>query len=104
MKDLLLTGLGRLRLVAILEGVSFLVLLLIAMPLKYLAGQPMAVRHVGMAHGVLFVLYVFLLIQQSIERSWSFKKALLGFIASLVPFGTFWADRKLFQPSKAVAK
>ncbi|MBF9140961.1 DUF3817 domain-containing protein [Hymenobacter properus] len=97
MKDFLLTGLGRLRLVAILEGVSFLVLLLIAMPLKYLAGQPQAVRHVGMAHGVLFVLYVLLLIQQSIERGWSIKKVLLGFIASLVPLGTFWADKKLFQ-------
>ncbi|MFD2720554.1 DUF3817 domain-containing protein [Hymenobacter monticola] len=97
MKHFLLTGLGRLRLVAILEGVSFLVLLLIAMPLKYLAGQPQAVRHVGMAHGVLFVLYVLLLIQQSIERGWSIKKMLLGFIASLVPLGTFWADKKLFQ-------
>ncbi|MBF9224019.1 DUF3817 domain-containing protein [Hymenobacter ruricola] len=66
MKELLLTGLGRLRLVAILEGVSFLVLLLVAMPLKYLAGQPQAVRPVGMAHGLLFVLYCFLLIQQKI--------------------------------------
>lgn len=74
-----------------------MVLLLIAMPLKYLAGQPQAVRHVGMAHGVLFVLYVLLLIQQSIERGWSIKKMALGFIASLVPLGTFWADKKLFQ-------
>ena len=97
MKHFLLTGLGRLRLVAILEGVSFLVLLLIAMPLKYLAGQPQAVRQVGIAHGLLFVLYVLLLIQQSIERGWSVKKVLLGFIASLVPLGTFWADKKLFQ-------
>ena len=96
MRNFLLTGLGRLRLVALLEGVSFLVLLLIAMPLKYLAGQPAAVRQVGMAHGLLFVLYVFLLIQQSIERGWPFRKALLGFVASLVPLGTFWADKKLF--------
>jgi len=100
MKHFLLTGLGRLRLVAILEGVSFLVLLLIAMPLKYLAGQPEAVKHVGMAHGVLFVLYILLLIQQSIQRGWSMKKVLLGFIASLVPLGTFWADKKLFQVEK----
>lgn len=100
MKHFLLTGLGRLRLVAILEGVSFLVLLLIAMPLKYLAGQPEAVKHVGMSHGVLFVLYILLLIQQSIQRGWSMKKVLLGFAASLVPLGTFWADKKLFQAEK----
>ena len=99
MKDFFLTGLGRLRLVAFLEGVSFLVLLLIAMPLKYLAGQPLAVKQVGMAHGVLFVLYVLLLVQQSVERDWSWRKALLGFVASLVPLGTFWADRKLFRPT-----
>ena len=97
MKDLLLTGLGRLRLVAFAEGVSFLVLLLIAMPLKYLAGQPLAVKQVGMAHGLLFVLYVFLLIQQGIERRWSLGKMGLGFLASLLPLGTFWADRKLFR-------
>ena len=97
MKDLLLTGLGRLRLVAILEGVSFLVLLLVAMPLKYLAGQPQAIRPVGMAHGVLFVLYVLLLVQQTIARSWPLRTVVLGFVASLVPLGTFWADKKLFQ-------
>lgn len=98
MKEFLLTGLGRLRLVAFLEGVSLLVLLLIAMPLKYLAGQPWAVKQVGMAHGVLFLLYVLLLVQQSVEREWPWRKALLGFVASLVPLGTFWADRKLFRP------
>ena len=96
---LIKTALGRLRLVGYLEGISFLVLLFIAMPLKYVAGQPAPVRVVGMAHGVLFVLYVFLLIQNTIEHRWSWKKATLGFIASLVPLGTFWADRRLFQPT-----
>ncbi|GAA3966903.1 DUF3817 domain-containing protein [Hymenobacter antarcticus] len=95
------TALGRLRLIAILEGVSLLVLLLIAMPLKYLAGQPGAVRVVGMAHGVFFVLYVLLLIQQGIARRWSWRTMALGFVASLVPLGTFWADKKLFQPAGA---
>lgn len=99
--DFLSTALGRLRLTALLEGVSFLVLLLIAMPLKYLAGQPNAVRVVGMAHGVLFVLYVLLLIQQGIARRWSWRTMILGFVASLVPLGTFWADKKLFQPAGA---
>ncbi|KQS33701.1 DUF3817 domain-containing protein [Dyadobacter sp. Leaf189] len=95
--DLIKSALGRLRIVAFLEGISYLVLLGIAMPLKYFAGMPMAVRHVGTAHGVLFVLFVILLIQVAIERSWSFKKSLLSFLSSIVPFGTFYADAKWFR-------
>lgn len=94
---LLKSSLGRLRIVAFLEGVSFLLLLGIAMPLKYMAGIPEGVRVIGMAHGVLFVLYVFLLIQVTMEKNWSWKKALLAFIASLIPFGTFYADAKWFK-------
>lgn len=101
MLDFIKTPLGRLRLVGYLEGISFLVLLFIAMPLKYLAGQPAAVKTAGMAHGLLFVLYVVLLIQNTIELSWSWRKAALGFVASLLPLGTFWADRRLFQPQQA---
>ena len=97
LSTLLKSPLGRLRIVAILEGISFLVLLGIAMPLKYLAGIPEPVRVVGMAHGVLFVLYVILLIQVAIEKSWSFKKFVLAFIASFIPFGTFYADAKWFR-------
>lgn len=95
--SLLTTALGRLRVVGFLEGWSFLVLLLIAMPLKYLAGQPLAVRYVGMAHGLLFVLYVLLVLQNALENRWSWRKTALALLASLVPLGTFWADRKLFQ-------
>jgi integral membrane protein len=101
LSDLLKTPLGRLRLVGFLEGLSFLVLLGIAMPLKYLAHEPAAVRMVGMGHGLLFVLYVFLLIQNAIELRWSLGKAIAGFVASLLPFGTFYADRKLFQLAAA---
>ena len=97
LSTLIKSSLGRLRIIAILEGISFLVLLGIAMPLKYLAGIPEVVRVVGMAHGVLFILYVVLLIQVAVERSWSFKKSVLAFIASLVPFGTFYADAKWFK-------
>ena len=67
------------------------------MPLKYLAGQPTAVRFVGMAHGLLFVLYVLLLIQVALQQRWSFGKTALALLASVVPFGTFWADRRLFH-------
>ena len=97
LSTLLKSSLGRLRIVAILEGISFLILLGIAMPLKYIAGIPEVVRVVGMAHGVLFVLYVILLIQVAIEKSWSFKKSILAFIASFIPFGTFYADAKWFR-------
>lgn len=96
-KSLLKTSLGRLRIVAFLEGISFLVLLGIAMPLKYIAGIPDAVRHVGMAHGVLFVLFTILLIQVALEYSWPFKKSILSFISSFIPFGTFYADVKWFR-------
>ncbi|OWP61783.1 hypothetical protein CDA63_17515 [Hymenobacter amundsenii] len=93
----LTTSLGWLRLVAFLEGTSFLVLLLIAMPLKYLAHQPAAVRPVGMAHGVLFVLYVLLVLQNALALSWPARKVGLALLASVIPFGPFWADKRLFQ-------
>jgi integral membrane protein len=95
--EFITSSLGRLRLVAFLEGVSFLVLLGIAMPLKYLFGQPLAVKHVGMAHGVLFVAYIFLLLAVSLEKSWGFRKLVLGVLVSFLPFGTFWADKRLFR-------
>lgn len=95
--ELIKSALGRLRIVAFLEGVSYLILLGIAMPLKYFAGLPQAVRMVGAAHGVLFVLFVILLIQVATEKSWSFKKSVLSFVSSLVPFGTFYADSRWFR-------
>ncbi|NBB20488.1 DUF3817 domain-containing protein [Runella sp. CRIBMP] len=97
MMNLLKNTIGRLRIIGFLEGISFLVLLFIAMPLKYIADQPMAVKITGMAHGVLFVLYILYVIMAAVEYSWSIKKSVLAFLASLVPFGTFWADAKLFR-------
>jgi integral membrane protein len=96
-KELLSTKLGQLRIMAFFEGISFLVLLGIAMPLKYMMDQPQAVRVVGMAHGVLFIGYCWLLFIVATEYKWSLRKSLLAFVASLVPFGTFWADVKLFR-------
>jgi integral membrane protein len=93
--------LGRLRLVGLLEGVSFLVLLGIAMPLKYMAGMPLAVRVVGLAHGVLFVAFVLLVFEAMGSLRWSFKQVALALLASLVPFGTLLLDRKLRQEQQA---
>ncbi len=86
---------GRVRFAAILEGISFLLLLGVAMPLKYLFDQPLAVRYVGMAHGVLFVILCLLLFRAWGDKKLPFKYAVLTFLASLFPFGPFVMDRKL---------
>ena len=89
------TVLQQLRLVGFLEGMSFLLLLFVAMPLKYLAGAPLAVRIVGSLHGVLFLLFVVALYRAARKQRWPLGRAFLGFVASLVPFGTFVLDRSL---------
>jgi integral membrane protein len=86
---------GRVRLLGMIEGVSFLVLLGIAMPLKYLADQPLAVKYTGWAHGLLFILYCLALFQAWVGGSLSFKNTFLGFTAALIPFGPFLIDRRL---------
>lgn len=87
--------LGRLRLIGLLEGSSFLALLFVGMPLKYLLGMPLAVRVLGSAHGFLFVAFVYLVIAAALERSWPLRKTALALGASVVPFGTFAIDRSL---------
>lgn len=89
------TSLSRFRLVVFLEGCSFL-LFAITMPLKYIMGMPKPNYIIGMAHGILFLLYLALLTQVAIEYKWSFKKIALSFIAALLPFGTFYANKKLY--------
>ena len=90
-----MTALRHLRLVALLEGTSFLVLLFIAMPLKYLADQPLAVRIVGSLHGLLFLIFLAALYRAGSVRRWPFRRSVHAFIASIVPFGTFVFDRSL---------
>ncbi len=92
--------LGRLRLTGIIEGLSFIILLAIAMPLKYIAGKPEMVSIVGMAHGILFVLYIFLTLQAKYQYLWTWKKVWILWIASVVPFGTLYADYKMLRFEK----
>ena len=92
------------RLTGILEGLSFIILLVIAMPLKYIAGKPEMVSIVGMAHGVLFVLYVFLTVVARFQYDWTWKKMLLLWVASVVPLGTFYADYKMLRFEEADLK
>ena len=88
---------GRLRVAGFLEGISFLALLGIAMPLKYLAGRPEAVRVVGMAHGVLFILYVVLVLLARREQRWPLRTTAWLLVAAFLPFGPFLADARLLR-------
>lgn len=88
-----------LRVIALLEGLSFLILLGIAMPLKYMLDKPEMVRIVGMVHGVLFIAYIILVIIVRELKKWNLKQTFLALIASILPFGTFYADKKLFKTS-----
>ena len=92
---------ARLRAVVFLEGISYLVLLLVAMPLKYLAGLPLAVRVVGLLHGLLFIALVVLTLRAMRLRSKPFKWGVRIAIASIVPFGTFFLDRELGADDEA---
>ncbi len=87
--------LKKFRIIGFIEGISYLVLLFVAMPLKYIWMYPMAVKVVGMAHGVLFIAYIALLLMAMRSYNWSFKYSTFLFVASLVPFGTFFTDKKL---------
>lgn len=96
-----MNSLDRFRWIGWLEGASFLVLLGIAMPLKYLFAQPMAVRVVGMAHGLLFIMYLGALLFVSIEHRWPLRRCALAVGASLIPFGPFLFDAHLRkQPAR----
>ena len=96
------TPLGRFRIVAFLEGCSFL-LIGLTMILKYKYEMPGPNYVVGMIHGLLFILYVGLLLHVAYVYKWAFLKVVLSFIASLVPFGTFYADKKLFRSEQREA-
>ena len=84
-----------LRILGNVEGVSYLLLLFIAMPLKYAYEMPMAVKITGMAHGVLFVAYCMVLALCMKKFRWKLGFGAYLFIATLIPFGTFVTDRKL---------
>lgn len=100
---MLRTPIGRLRIAALVEGGSFLLLLGIAMPLKYFAGLPVAVTIVGSIHGAFFILFCAALAQAMARARWSMRYAGLVFAASLVPFGTFLIDGRLKREDEALA-
>lgn len=85
------------RLVALLEGVSYILLLFIATPIKYLLDEPQYVKLLGMPHGILFVAYVALAVLFKKEFSWTNNQFLIVLAASIIPFGTFYIDRKYLK-------
>ncbi len=95
------TSLGRLRVIGWWEGVSVLLLLGVAMPLKYFADWPLGVRYVGMAHGILFLLYVLAAIQAALDHNWTWKRTALVLVASLLPAGPFVVDARILRAELA---
>lgn len=91
------SAIGRLRIIGLVEGLSFLVLLLIAMPLKYWADIPEVVTVVGGLHGILFVLYMLAVVHVWIKHRWSILKVAGAMLAAFLPFGPFVLDRKLLK-------
>ena len=92
--------LSLLRKAGIAEGISFLVLLGIAMPLKYIFHQPMAVKIVGWAHGILFITFLVLAWEVRTDRNKSLKWFATAFLAAIIPTGTFFFDKKLKEEEK----
>ena len=87
--------------ISFFEGVSFVVLLLIAMPLKYLMNMPLAVQYIGWVHGALFVAYAFQLLYVGSTFKWKFSKILLYGFCSLIPFAPFWVEKQLKKQIQA---
>lgn len=98
MKKLLTTNIGRLRLLAAAEGISLLILVFIAVPLKYIQQNPLPVKVIGPVHGLLFLLFVINTLSVGVEYHWKFKEVTWKvLLACIIPFGTFYIDRKILS-------
>jgi len=85
------------KIIALLEGTSLLLLLFFAMPMKYIFAEPIFVRVIGMAHGLLFIAYIIMAIMLKYEENWSGKKFGAIVVASIIPFGTFYIEKKYLR-------
>ena len=88
------------RITALLEGVSYILLLFIATPVKYLLNDPQYVKLLGMPHGLLFIGYIIMAFMLKGELNWNNKQFTTVLVASILPFGTFYIDRKYLKPLK----
>jgi integral membrane protein len=93
-----MTKIKRLRIIAFLEGISLLALVGVAVPVKYILGDPYWVRVLGPVHGLLFLLFVVNTLSVGVEHGWKFRTTTWKvLVACVVPFGTFYIDRKILR-------
>ena len=95
---MLSSALGRFRVISAIEGLSFLVLVFIAMPIKYIGGDPSLVKIVGMTHGVLFIIFMISLFEAKLKEEWENRFMIELLILSLIPFGALVIERKVKKP------
>jgi integral membrane protein len=101
MMHLLKTNIGRLRIIGYLEGISLLVLIFIAVPMKYYFGNPILSKLLGPIHGAIFLLFLFNSLSVGVEQNWKFKTTTWKIIvACFIPFGTFYIDKRIFSKLK----
>jgi integral membrane protein len=85
------------RIIALLEGISYILLLFVAVPIKYFMDDPQYVKMLGMPHGLLFIAYIVLAIMVGSELKWNKSTLFKVLIASVIPFGTFYIDKKYLK-------
>lgn len=96
--SLIKSKIGKLRIIGFLEGISLLILIFVAVPLKYYFGNPSLTKILGPIHGALFLLFIFNAISVGIEQNWKFKTTTWKVIlACFIPFGTFYIDNKILS-------
>lgn len=96
-KKLVKTPIGRFRIIAFLEGLSFILILFVTMPLKYQFDMPKPNLIVGMIHGVLFMIYLYVAFRLKFSMDWNTRLTVKALMASIIPFGTFYMDWKEFR-------
>ena len=97
MKQLLSTNIGRLRIIAFLEGISLLILIGIAVPVKYIAHDASVVKAMGPIHGALFLLFIVNTISVGIAQKWKWDTTGKVLLACIIPFGTFYIDKRILS-------
>ncbi len=100
-KNLLMkTLINSFRIVALLEGISYILLLFVAVPIKYFGNDPQYVKLLGMPHGLLFIAYIILAIMVNSELNWKGATLRNVLLASIIPFGTFVVDKKYLKDTQ----
>lgn len=85
------------RIIAVLEGISSILLFFVAVPLKYLFHNTIYMRPIGMAHGLLFTFFILIALYFGLKEKWNFQKSFIVFICSIIPCGTFYIEKKYLK-------